>query len=121
SPKLVEIGGSAVEGVYFSNHYTPDDPSKAVRDFVAVYRKAFGADPDSIAALSYDAARLVAGAIQRTGSTEGHVLRAALAHARDCAGVTGGIPFDADRNPVKPVVILKVEDGRFRYAATVGP
>ena len=121
SPKLVEIGGPAVEGVYFSNHYTPDDPSKAVREFVAVYRKTFGGDPDSIAALSYDAARLIADAIQRAGSTEGKRIRDALAETRDFAGVTGRITFDADRNPVKPVVILKVEGGRFRYAATVGP
>jgi branched-chain amino acid transport system substrate-binding protein len=121
SPKLVEIGGAAVEGVYFSNHYTPDDPSAAVRNFVAVYRKAFGADPDSIAALSYDAARLIADAIQRAGSTEGKRVRDALAETRDFPGVTGRITFDADRNPVKPIVILKVERGKFRYAGTVGP
>ncbi|HEY6147119.1 MAG TPA: ABC transporter substrate-binding protein, partial [Thermoanaerobaculia bacterium] len=57
SPKLAEIGGAAVEGSYFSNHYSVDDPSPAVRKFVDAYKKAYGAEPDSIAALSYDAAR----------------------------------------------------------------
>ena len=121
SPKLVEIGGPSVEGVYFSNHYTPEDPSPAVRSFVAAYRQAFGADPDSIAALSYDAARLIADAMQRAGSTEGKRVRDALASTRDFPGVTGRITFDADRNPIKPIVILKVEGGKFRYAGTVGP
>jgi branched-chain amino acid transport system substrate-binding protein len=121
SPKLVEIGGPAVEGAYFSNHYTPDDPSPAVRNFVAAYRKAHGGDPDSIAALSYDAARLIADAMRRAGSTEGKRVRDALASTRDFPGVTGRITFDAERNPVKPIVILKVEGGRFRYAGSVGP
>jgi branched-chain amino acid transport system substrate-binding protein len=121
SPKLSEIGGASVEGAYFSNHYSVDDPSPAVRTFVDDYRKAYGAAPDSIAALSYDAARLIADAMRRAGSTEGKRVRDALAATADFPGVTGRISMDADRNPIKPAVILKIEGGRFRYAATVPP
>ena len=121
SPKLVEIGGAAVEGSYFSNHYSIDDPSPAVRRFVEEYRKAYGTLPDSIATLSYEAARLVADAIKRAGSTEGKRVRDALASTVDFPGVTGTITMDEDRNPVKAAVILKVEGGRFRYAATIPP
>jgi branched-chain amino acid transport system substrate-binding protein len=121
SPKLAEIGGAAVEGSYLSNHYSVDDPSPAVRTFVEDYRKIFGTAPDSIAALSYDAARLIADAMKRAGSTEGKRVRDALASTADFPGVTGMITMDADRNPVKPAVILKVERGKFRYAATIPP
>lgn len=121
SPKLIEIGGDAIEGAYFSNHYSVDDPSPAVRQFVAAYRKKHGTDPDSIAALSYDAARLLADAIRRAGSTEGKRMRDALAETKDFSGVSGTIRMDADRNPVKPAVVLKVEGGRFRFAASVSP
>jgi branched-chain amino acid transport system substrate-binding protein len=121
SPKLVEIGGEAMEGAYLSNHYSVDEPSPAVRDFVASYRRAYGSEPDSIAALSYDAARLIADAIQRAGSTEGKRIRDALAETAGFRGVTGTITFDPERNPVKPAVILKIEKGRFRYAASVAP
>lgn len=121
SPKLVEIGGEAMEGSYLSNHYSVDDPSPAVRRFVEAYKAKYGSEPDSIAALSYDAARLLADAIERAGSTEGRRVRDALASTKDFAGVTGTITMDADRNPVKPAVILKVEKGRFRFAAAVGP
>jgi branched-chain amino acid transport system substrate-binding protein len=121
SPKLTEIGGEAVEGAYFSNHYSVDDPSPAAREFVSAYRGRFGADPDSISALSYDAARLIADAIRRAGSTEGKRLRDALASTSGLAGVTGTITFDADRNPVKGAVILKVEKGKFRFAASIEP
>jgi branched-chain amino acid transport system substrate-binding protein len=121
SPKLLEIGGATVEGAYFSNHYSADNPSPAVRAFVADYRRAYGADPDSIAALSYDAARLIADAIHRAGSTEGNRVRDALASTKDFPAVTGKITMDADRNPVKPAVILRIEGGKFRYAATIPP
>ena len=121
SPKLAEIGGAAVEGAYFSNHYSVDDPSPSVRKFVADYRKAYGTMPDSIATLSYEAALLVADAIKRAGSTEGKRVRDALASTKDFPGVTGPITMDEDRNPVKSAVILKVEGGKFRYAATIPP
>jgi branched-chain amino acid transport system substrate-binding protein len=121
SPKLTEIGGEAVEGTYFSNHYSVDDPSPAVRQFVAAYEKKYGAEPDSIAALSYDAARLLADAIRRAGSTEGKRVRDALADTKDFSGVSGKITMDADRNPIKPAVVLKVERGRFRFVTSIAP
>jgi branched-chain amino acid transport system substrate-binding protein len=121
TPKLTEIGGDTVEGAYFSNHYSVDDPSPAVQQFVAAYRKKYGANPDSIAALSYDAARLLADAIRRAGSTEGKRMRDALAETKDFSGVSGMIKMDADRNPIKPAVVLKVEGGRFRFVTAVSP
>jgi branched-chain amino acid transport system substrate-binding protein len=121
SPKLAEIGGAAVDGAYFSNHYSVDDPSPVGRRFVDAYRKRYGADPDSIAALSYDAVRLLADAIRRAGSTEGKRVRDALADTRDFEGVTGKITMDADRNPIKPAVILQVSAGRFRFVTSVAP
>jgi branched-chain amino acid transport system substrate-binding protein len=121
SPKLTEIGGPAVEGTYFSNHYSVEDPATAVREFVGAYRARYSVDPDSIAALSYDAARLLADAIRRAGSTEGKRIRDALADTKDWAGVSGKITMDADRNPIKPAVVLKVERGRFRFVTSIAP
>ncbi|HSD71705.1 MAG TPA: ABC transporter substrate-binding protein, partial [Thermoanaerobaculia bacterium] len=89
--------------------------------FVAAYRRKYGADPDSIAALSYDAARLLADAIRRAGSTEGKRVRDALAATTDFSGVSGLIRMDADRNPIKPAVVLKVDGGRFRFVASLSP
>lgn len=119
SPKLTEIGGEAVEGSYFCNPFSVDEPSPAVKKFVADYRARYGADPDGIAALSYDATRMLAAAIARAGSTEGKRIRDALASTRDFEGVTGTITMDADRNPIKPLMILKVEGGRLRFAESV--
>ena len=110
-----------MEGAYFANHYSVDDPRPRSGEFVDAYKARYGAEPDSIAASSYDAMRMLADAITRAGSTEGKRVRDALASTEDFPGVTGTITMDADRNPIKPAVILKVEGGRFRFAGSIAP
>ncbi len=121
SAKLFELGGDAVDGAYVSNHYSADDPSPAVQDFIKRYTAKYGAAPDSLAALGYDSARVVIEAIKRAPDLSGPALREAIAQTADFPGVTGNITLDANRNPVKPAVVLRVEGGRFKYVATVAP
>lgn len=121
SPRLWEIGGEALNGSYFSNHYSVDDPSPAVQKFVADYRKRFNETPDALAALGYDAARILADAMTRAGSTSGDKVRDALAATKDFQGVTGKITINAERNAVKPAVVLKIENGKFVYVDTIKP
>ncbi|MGH9442460.1 MAG: ABC transporter substrate-binding protein [Thermoanaerobaculia bacterium] len=121
SPRLAEIAGAAGDGAYFSNHYSPDDPSAETARFVAAFRGRYHEVPDSVAALSYDAARLVADAIQRAGETSGPRIREALAETRDFPGVTGQLSFDLQRNPVKAITILQLEKGRYRFVEKIEP
>jgi len=121
SPRLWEIGGEALNGCYFSNHYSVDDPAPAVQKFVADYRKRFNQAPDAIAALAYDAARILADAMTRAGSTSGDKVRDALAATKDFQGVTGKITINSERNAVKPAVVLKIENGKFVYVDTIKP
>jgi len=121
SAKLFELGGAAVEGSYVSNHYSADDPSPRVQDFIKKYKEKYGAVPDSLAALGYDSARVVIDAIKRAGTTSGPELRDAIAKTTDFPGVAGTITLDEHRNPVKPAVVLKVEGGKFKYVTTIAP
>jgi branched-chain amino acid transport system substrate-binding protein len=121
SPKLFEIGGDALDGCYISNHYSVDDPSPAIQKFVADYKTRYKASPDALAALGYDAARILADAIKRAGSTDGEKVRDALRAVKDFPGVTGKITINSDRNAVKPAVVLKIEKGKFHYVETVNP
>jgi branched-chain amino acid transport system substrate-binding protein len=77
--------------------------------------------PDAHAALAYDAMRFLADAMQRAGTTEGPKLRDALASTRNFPGVTGIISMDANRNAVKPAVILKLQDTSYIYQETIQP
>jgi len=121
SPKLFEIGGEALDGCYLSNHYSVDDPAPAIQKFVADYKKKYNQVPDALAALGYDAAKILADAIKRAGSTDGEKVRDALKTVKDFPGVTGTITINADRNAVKPAVVLKIEKGKFHYVETVNP
>ncbi len=121
SPKLWEIGGEALNGCYFSNHYSVDDPSPLVQKFVSDYRKRYNQTPDALAALAYDAAKILADAMKRAGSTEGPKVRDALAATKDFPGVTGTISINKERNAEKPAVVLKIENAKFVYVQTVKP
>jgi len=122
SPKLIEIGGKALEGSFYSNHYHVDDPSPAVREFVQKYEARFGARPDSLAALGYDSARVLVDAIKRAGTTEGPKLREAIAATKDFSGVTGNITLGPDRNPIgKKLVVLQIQNGQLALKDVVDP
>lgn len=121
SPRLTDIGGEALNGSYFSNHYSADDPDPAIQKFVSEYRSRFNQVPDGLAALGYDAAMILFDAMERAGSTEPQAVRDALAQTQNFAGVTGVITIDGERNAVKPAVILKITDGRYEYVETITP
>jgi branched-chain amino acid transport system substrate-binding protein len=118
---LIEIGGKAVNGCFFTNHFSPDDQSPIVKSFVTKYQEKFGTLPDTFSALGYDAARLLSGAIQRAGSTDPAAVRDALARTADFQGVTGQISFDVNRNASKPGLIVTVKDGKFEVAEKIAP
>jgi branched-chain amino acid transport system substrate-binding protein len=122
APELWQLGGDALNGAYISTHYSVDDPSPSIQQFVDLYKQRYGnLLPDAHAALAYDAARLLFDAIARTGSTESDKLREALAQTKNFNGVTGVISMDADRNAVKPAVVLKLEDLKSIYQETIQP
>ena len=121
SPDLIEIGGEALEGSYFSNHYSVDDPSPAIQKFVTDYRAKYGETPDALAGLGYDAAMVLFDAIKRAGTTEPQALRDAIAATRNFAGVTGTTTLDEHRNAVKPAVVLQIKDAKLAYVETITP
>jgi branched-chain amino acid transport system substrate-binding protein len=121
SPKLIEIGGRALDGCLYANHYHSDDPAPAVREFVTKYTKRFGARPDSLAALGYDAMRVLGDAMRRAGPDFDRAkLRDAIAATKDFPVVTGVITFDDHRNPIgKRVVIEDIENEKLLLRKTI--
>jgi len=102
----------------------------------------FGSNPDAIAGLAYDAANLVVDALKRMQASdpasfaalgsdkEGDAAAAKAARAKlrelingvqGFPGITGVITFDENRNPVKPAVVIKVENGVEKFAASIAP
>jgi branched-chain amino acid transport system substrate-binding protein len=121
SSELVNIGGAAVEGDYFSTHFSPQEKTPAVQQFVHDFEAKYGTTPDAMAALGYDSAMLLVDAIKRAGSTDGPKIRDALAATKDFPGIAGNITIDAERNATKPLVILQVKDGKFQLVEKIAP
>jgi len=121
SDRIFELAGGALEGAYFSSHYAEDNPAPELQRFITAFRERYGRSPEAASALGYDAAKVALAAIERTKSLSGPDIREALANTKDHPGATGTLTLDADRNPVKPAVILTIREGKRRFAAAVTP
>jgi branched-chain amino acid transport system substrate-binding protein len=120
----LQNGREALNNTYISNHYSGDNPDPVVQNFVRAYGERFGREPDAIAALGYDAVKVLADSIIRAGGTDGPKLRDAIA-AADVHGVTGQLKMNDKRNVDKPAVIQEVTYSggqvKFVYRTTVSP
>jgi branched-chain amino acid transport system substrate-binding protein len=121
SAKLYEIAQGALDGSFFSNHYSPENPSATVQEFSRKYEAAYHAKPDAFAALGYDAALLAVDAMKRAGELTPGAIRDAIEQTATLQGVTGTMRLDADHNPVKSAVIIGIEKNAPKYVATVEP
>jgi len=115
-----DLDRSAVDGGFYTNHYSPDDPRPEVQEFVAAYEAKFGAVPDALATLAYDAVNMLMQAMNDAESTDPEVVKGAL-EAIEFSGVSGQITLDENHNPVKSAVILQVKDGEVSFKETVSP
>jgi branched-chain amino acid transport system substrate-binding protein len=147
SPRLLEIGGDALDNCYFSNHYSTEDQRPEIQKFIKDYVERYKETPDAMAPLGYDAALIAVDAIKRSGILSSDnvkkgyeenkkaqtlmdavntpenrkKVRDALAETKDFPGVTGIITIDENRNSLKSAVILKVEKGTLKYQETIYP
>jgi branched-chain amino acid transport system substrate-binding protein len=147
SPRLVEIGGKALENSYYSNHYTPEDPRPEIQKFITNYKAKYNEIPDAMAPLGYDATRIAFDAIKRSGILQEQnikeaynenpnasslmeaintpknrqLIRDAIAQTKDFPGVTGMITIDENRNAKKSAVVVKIEDGKVKFVETINP
>jgi branched-chain amino acid transport system substrate-binding protein len=141
SEQLLAIGGEALNGSYYSNHFAVDNPEPRLQDFLAKFKAKFGKEPDAIAGLAYDAADVLFTCMEKMASEDPKTFaglssakagtaerKAACAKLRDLIaatqgypGVTGNITLDAHRNATKPAVVLEIKGGKKVYNTTINP
>ena len=112
SPKLLEIGGDSVNGLYTSAVFFPQDPRPEVQKFVKGFETQYKATPNMFAALGYDAINLLADTIRKAG-TDRKAIRDELVRTKNWPGVTGNITFTERRDVVKDYRSLVVKNGAF--------
>lgn len=117
SPKFIELGGAAVEGIYTNTSFFPDEPRPEVRDFVQRFRAKYGKEPDAFNAYAYDAVLIAAAALnQAPADADRKAVRDALYKIKDVPSVVfGKANFDHDSRRVIGVksVDLVIKDGKW--------
>lgn len=111
---------SLINGAFFCNHYSTDDPDPIVQNFVTKYKEKYNETPNAFAALGYDSAAIIKQAIEAAGSTDNQAVVDAL-KGIDYNGVTGHITFDENGDPVKSVTILQINNGSYELYDKIEP
>ena len=121
STKLSEIGKEAVEGSYFSNHYSTESTDPNAVEFMAKYKAKYNNQPNGLSSVAYDATRILLKAIENTAEITPQAIRDELAKIKDFPGATGKISIDEKRNAVKSAVVVQVHGTENKYVTTVNP
>lgn len=121
SPKLFEIAQEAINGNYFSNHYTTESTDPKTQNFVKAFKAKYNKDADVMAALAYDAVYLLAEAIKNSKEVNSENIRNELAKIKDFHGVTGKMSMNENRDAVKSAVVVQVQGNDYKYITSVNP
>jgi branched-chain amino acid transport system substrate-binding protein len=121
SPELRKIGGKDVVGSYFSNHFAHDNPTPSAKKFIQAYEAKYHEAAPALAALGYDSVMVIVEAMKRAAEITPKAIRDELAKTQNYNAVTGKLTLDEGRNPVKPAVILKVNETGESFAAEIAP
>jgi len=125
NPKIVEIGGAAVEGfVHTTFPYDPSmkDMSPIAKKFTENWKKAYPSkEPNVNAALGYDTYLMVLDAIKRAGKPDPAAITKALAATKGFEGVTGSTTINATHDAEKPVGLVQIKDGKKTYIGSITP
>lgn len=109
---------AAIENSYFTNHFSMEDQSEKIQNFLKDYRETYKEDPSAFSALGYDAVYMMKTAIEKAGTTDKQKVVDAL-KGIEYDGVTGYLTFDDHNNPVKAVTVLKIENGKYVFDSKV--
>lgn len=120
SDVLIELAGAEnANDVYFTDHFSNASEEESVQNFLTAFEEKFGKEGGTWNALGYDAAMLIIDAIERSGSTDPQAITDAIAATTEFSGVTGTFAIDENHNPVKPAVMIELQNGEIASAENV--
>ncbi len=121
NPTLLDNEEAAVDGSFFSSHFSPDTDEPSARTFIDAYQALYGIAPTGGDAVSYDAVRLLLEAAERASSLDPDAVRRQLLATQQYAGATRIARYDENRHPAKSAVIMTIENGAKKFYQQVDP
>ena len=120
SEVLLDLAGvENANDIYYTDHFSNESEEESVQNFLSAFEEKYGKEGGTWNALGYDAAMLIIDAIERSGSTDPQAITDAIAETTEFAGVTGTFAIDEDHNPVKPAVMIELQEGEIVSAENV--
>lgn|SRR5699024_4906206 len=120
SEVLLDLAGvENANDIYYTDHFSNESEEESVQNFLSAFEERYGKEGGTWNALGYDAAMLIIDAIERSGSTDPQAITDAIAETTEFAGVTGTFAIDEDHNPVKPAVMIELQEGEIVSAENV--
>ncbi len=110
---------TSLESAYFTSNFNPKLPHAA--KFVEAYTALFMTPPDGMAASGYDAMSLLGIAIENAQTLDPASVRDAISNITDYKGATLISRYDANRHPIKSVVINTIRNGQIELYKVVEP
>jgi len=111
SPKLLELGGTSVEGLRTSTIFMETDPRPEVQEFIKTFKtRNNNVAPNMFAAIAYDAITIMANTIEKAG-TDRKAIRDELAKMQNFVGMTGKFSFTERRDVKRDYHHLVVKNG----------
>jgi len=121
-PEIIDVGGAAVEGAYFSTHFDETAmTTEMTKKFVDAYKKKYNEEPSAFAALGFDAYLVIIDAINRAKSAKPEDIKNMLEKTKNFQGATGSITFDENGDAIKDAIVKKIENGKFKLVSIVKP
>ena len=121
NPTLLDNEEAAVDGSFFSSHFSPDTDEPSARVFIDTYQALYGIAPTGGDAVSYDAVRLLLEVAERAGSLDADAIRRQLLATEQYAGATRIAGYNENRHPTKSAVIMTIENGAKKFYQQVDP
>lgn len=128
------VGGSEeyasaedLEGCFYDCSFVSENEDEKVQQFISDYKDKFNEEPSNFCALGYDAAMVLASAIETvekdgkatygTDDYEQAIIDAIASGTVD--GVTGTIKYEGTGDPVKPTLVITFENGSQKVYKTI--
>ena len=118
SQKFIEIAGAASEGTIITTSLDRDSKEKETQSFIAAFESATGQKTDMVAASAHTAIKVLAVALESSGSQKHSAIRDAIASTSLTAS-TGQISFNALGEVKKSVQVQVVRDGNWHHHSVI--
>ena len=112
NPKLVELSGPALNGVYCVSLYAPDANNAILKGWTEQYGKMFTNQPAFIGTLGAQAVEVIADAMNKAGSSTDYDKIATALKSETWPTLLGDVKFDANGQALQNIYLIQVVKGK---------